>query len=360
LKALFGILVLTVAVGAGKSENSPLLEEFSWFPVLVRIVRMSVILYAVGAFAALAGVAMIGFGIPDNAFGIGNTLITAGVTALVGGLIVASLGVVVAQLQRLAEALISRTPARAARPLDNMFGAAGSRDMTGVQFPARPKADAREPYSLEPRVGAPAPADMRADETSAPPFAPALRNPEESEVTVEDDVSLSPRHPMAGRQMAADLDEPARNMSFGHESAATEPREEPMLDANWRPSPRPAPATPAPVRKSHSTYFDAMWPAESKPAKEPESRPVDAEVEPFVPTFEPPQHEPVAEPAAQAEPEAPAPENEPQPVAILKSGVVDGMGYTLYVDGSIEAELPQGTLRFASINELRAHLEKNA
>jgi hypothetical protein len=46
-------------------------------------------------------------------------------------------------------------------------------------------------------------------------------------------------------------------------------------------------------------------------------------------------------------------------VAILKSGVVDGMGYTLYVDGSIEAELPQGTLHFASIEELRSHLEKN-
>jgi hypothetical protein len=50
----------------------------------------------------------------------------------------------------------------------------------------------------------------------------------------------------------------------------------------------------------------------------------------------------------------------PRTVAILKSGVVDGMGYTLYVDGSIEAELPQGTLRFASINELRSHLEKNS
>ncbi len=49
----------------------------------------------------------------------------------------------------------------------------------------------------------------------------------------------------------------------------------------------------------------------------------------------------------------------PRAVAILKSGVVDGMGYTLYVDGSIEAELPQGTLRFASITELRSHLEKN-
>ena len=51
---------------------------------------------------------------------------------------------------------------------------------------------------------------------------------------------------------------------------------------------------------------------------------------------------------------------QPRAVAILKSGVVDGMGYTLYVDGSIEAELPQGTLRFASINELRSHLEKNS
>ena len=35
------------------------------------------------------------------------------------------------------------------------------------------------------------------------------------------------------------------------------------------------------------------------------------------------------------------------------------MGYTLFVDGSIEAELPTGTVRFASIHELREHLEKN-
>ena len=67
---------------------------------------------------------------------------------------------------------------------------------------------------------------------------------------------------------------------------------------------------------------------------------------------------------ARAEPEsAPAePEILPEdaPVAILKSGVVDGMGYTLYVDGSIEADLPDGTLRFASINELRKHLEENS
>ena len=44
---------------------------------------------------------------------------------------------------------------------------------------------------------------------------------------------------------------------------------------------------------------------------------------------------------------------------ILKSGVIDGMAYTLYVDGSIEAELPQGTVRFASVDALRVHLEKS-
>ena len=44
---------------------------------------------------------------------------------------------------------------------------------------------------------------------------------------------------------------------------------------------------------------------------------------------------------------------------ILKSGVIDGMAYTLYIDGSIEAQLPQGLIRFASIDELRAHLENN-
>jgi hypothetical protein len=62
---------------------------------------------------------------------------------------------------------------------------------------------------------------------------------------------------------------------------------------------------------------------------------------------------PESDPAARAA-EAPA------PVSILKSGVVDGMAYTLYSDGSIEAQLPQGTLRFGSITELRHHIEQSA
>jgi len=48
-----------------------------------------------------------------------------------------------------------------------------------------------------------------------------------------------------------------------------------------------------------------------------------------------------------------------RPVAVLKSGVIDGMAYTLYADGSIEADLPQqGTMRFGSVEALRDHLER--
>ena len=50
-------------------------------------------------------------------------------------------------------------------------------------------------------------------------------------------------------------------------------------------------------------------------------------------------------------------ENQP-PVTVLKSGVVDGMAYSLYSDGSIEAQMPEGLMRFASIDELRAHLDQ--
>jgi hypothetical protein len=46
------------------------------------------------------------------------------------------------------------------------------------------------------------------------------------------------------------------------------------------------------------------------------------------------------------------------PVTVLKSGVVDGMAYSLFSDGSIEAQMPEGLMRFASIDELRAHLDQ--
>ena len=55
-----------------------------------------------------------------------------------------------------------------------------------------------------------------------------------------------------------------------------------------------------------------------------------------------------------------APDEELPPVTVLKSGVVDGMAYSLYSDGSIEAQMPEGMMRFASIDELRAHLDQRS
>jgi hypothetical protein len=54
-----------------------------------------------------------------------------------------------------------------------------------------------------------------------------------------------------------------------------------------------------------------------------------------------------------------ATDDRPQ-VTILKSGVVDGMAYSLYSDGSIEAQMPEGMMQFGSIGELRAHLDQRS
>ncbi len=146
-----------------------------------------------------------------------------------------------------------------------------------------------------------------------PPSEPAIPEP------VEPPGFPPPFEPHAEEAPAPSLPNP--------EAAEEAP---PPLPASMPP---PMPASMPPPMPPPAANFDAMWPEPAKP-------PAAAEPEPEL-----------------AEPE-PAAEPPPRAVAILKSGVVDGMGYTLYVDGSIEAELPQGTLRFASIDDLRAHLEK--
>jgi hypothetical protein len=325
---------------------------------------MSGLLFGFGAAAVVAGVVMIGFGVPINEFSFGNTLIVAGTTATVGGLIIIALGFVVAKLQRVAEALATREPIRSSRPLDMFESAAASRNAPApgqIPFPPKPKPDtgARELHPFEHRMGASPPTAIPANEGPASSFAPTLRNPDEAPLTVDDEISLSPQHPMAAPAPGAgNLGEPTRyTQPFGVNGSGTaEQRHEPTPHAGWRSA--PPPAAPPQTRQPPAAYFDAMWPAEAKPAK----APVDTDAKSFEPKFDALPRETAAAPAKRAEPEAPKPrlENEPRAVAILKSGVVDGMGYTLYVDGSIEAELPQGTLRFASINELRSHLEKDA
>jgi hypothetical protein len=271
--------------------------------------RTSTVLIIVGALALIAGITAVGFGVPVQEFSFGNTLIMAGATVATGGLIVIALGAVTSQLQRLNDALAQ--PAMAAH----------------VHEPFQPMTAAAEPHPFEPRGPSTPPEFPMPAESS-----PMLRNPEET-VQVEEEVSLSPQVPAT---------EP--------EQVQEEPRELPA----WM-RPRPEPSEDKPQR---SSIFDSMWPPEKQMFghgdTEEKTEPV-AREQPEV--AEEPEAAPAVAEDVAAEPAPPA--EKPRAIAILKSGVVDGMSYTLYVDGSIEAELPQGTLRFASIHELRAHLEQN-
>lgn len=343
---------------------------------------MSILLYVAGALFLVIGAALIGFGIPINEFSFGNTLIIAGMVAMVGGLIVLALGVVVRELRHVAEAY-SRAAMRPARPpepesvpLVRAAPAAAAR----VPFPPKPKSpplpeiSPREPvasFAPEPRDELPPSRDdsslpfpiRRPMATPvAPPItapvprpqeevfgAPSLPNPADFpdfEGREEARPTSAERHRPGDAEVkeAAELAEAGEWDDTEKPAAAAEAIEaEPPLFAPARRGP-PPPETSA--DKPERSYFDAMWPAEPELLKAPDVKPP---------------HVDLPEPAVELEAEREEPPaEEPRTVPILKSGVVDGMGYTLYVDGSIEAELPQGTLRFASINELRAHLEKTS
>jgi hypothetical protein len=341
---------------------------------------MSILLFIVGVIAFLGGAVLVGFGIPTSEFSFGNTLITSGATVGIGGLVLIGLGAVVSQLKRIAEGLAGPLPERAAPPAESFnpmpspapapipaavpARAAPAAAPEGGRFPF-PTRRKREPVAMEPeaaepelpRMTEPAAEDRRS-------FAPSLRNPDVPPVAVDDEVSLSPHEPLAAGPR--DLDEAARSESTEENVGVSAMRRGPIRESSWRPG--APPVTPAPSRRS--TNFDTMWPAEGRPTRGPAAAEPDVGAVPEVnpepasepelppePALEMPPHETATEQAPPVE----VSDDEPRrTVEVLKSGVVDGMGYTLYVDGSIEAELPQGTLRFASITELRSHLEKNS
>ena len=362
---------------------------------------MYMLLLLVGVLVSAAGFVTIGFGIPINAFSLGNTLIIAGATSVSGGFVLIGLSMVLRQLGRVAELLRDRPAGvvRAARPAVAETGEtlvpptariapapapspvptrpaapprssdvvrpaepAMSRPMESRAMESRPQ-EPRLP--VEPRFPAaasegPGPLDwMRAKPKS--PYAP-----EPPVVEVADEAPLSPRTPQRPLFSPPPMF-PAGNTEPSFESKAWSPghdgeqglapisRSEQIARANpVADRPRDAEFARDMVKEDtkesakESGLFDVVWPDVRARAVPPMSEPA------------------VREPKADAAPhdtvvEKRADENRSEtPVAVLKSGVIDGMGYTLYADGSIEAELPQGTVKFASVDALRAHLEKSA
>jgi hypothetical protein len=315
---------------------------------------MSILLFVIGAITLVAGALAIGFGIPINEFSFGNTLIMSGATAAVGGLIVIGLGAVVSHLQRVADVMATRTPVRPSRApdvLDTSRAPPASRTLfSRKQKPEQPMEQMPPLPPLGPPVTEPPPAVTFAEEVPAEEEAPILPNPVEPPAEAVREEPRAPPPFFAAKPARAEFSRPAapagRPRFSVNGTGAGEHAPEPV--PAWLTTPRsPEPPPPEPPPEPEEADFEAMWPPR-------ESRAVDQRVgEERQPAAAAPRT-----PAAR-ETAAPAPTSEHRStVAILKSGVVDGMGYTLYVDGSIEAELPQGTLRFASINDLREHLEK--
>lgn len=120
---------------------------------------------------------------------------------------------------------------------------------------------------------------------------------------------------------------------------------EPRVEPTPPPGDPFAPARADPQRRAgaRERSFDSVWAPE--PAK-----PAPAAVRPA------PENPRAPVAPQESEPVAIRPPREPQAVTVLKSGVIEGMAYTLYSDGSIEADLPQGMMRFPSIDALRRHL----
>ena len=240
-----------------------------------------------------------------------------------------------------------------------------------------PEGPARDARPRESKLEAAAPAEQVPEltEPAAPSLQPVAQTEAEPAAAPEtsEAVPLSPHEPPPAPAFDAPDWEP--EPPHGPE-AEVEARHDMAADAVIAPSeplePPPEPPEP-PVERARPTPFDAIWPpapryaeaaavvaapqhdGEVVSAAAPATPAVESEVESEVSRQpEGAAAEPATADAAAGDETADA----PYAVSILKSGVVDGMAYTLYSDGSIEAELASGTIRFESIAALRMHLEK--
>jgi hypothetical protein len=331
---------------------------------------MSVILSLLGIVIAAAGVGAIGFGIPINEFTLGTTLMIVGTTALTGGLILIGLGAVVAELGRLAEVFKARPavrptarPAEAAEPA-GLAATAGAAAVTAsgltagpsqapVPGAARSRVETPMGRAPEPYVGT-APSTVDASASAIERLRSAVTRSERAKaepsiVADAGEVPLSPNggaHHRAAQRAALETGAPEPKVTAEDRagSAAVETLKASRLDFLFRSKPERA----APQGEG----FGAFRPTDARPG-----RSVDPEPQPRL--DEAPSQAEQAPPVEAHQAESAAAEPAPA-TAILKSGVVDGMAYTLYADGSIEAKLPDGTVRFGSIAELRAHIESNS
>jgi hypothetical protein len=276
---------------------------------------MTLALLIAGIVAFLAGLLSIFYGISIKEFSLGSTLILGGTIGVCTGMLLAGLLAVVMELRGIARRLAASAAASEVRVRPVLPGLAPQ----GVAAP--PSSAPVENINMDPSPAAPPWQD-----------AAAARERQRS------DVAPPPPAPEAPT-------EPPRKRNLLFQSTSRRERERAQAKPDGLPLEAP---TSEPHEEGPPASFEDAWPRPDR----------------VRPTEAPPRRPPPRMPSAASEPAAPPPAPAPQPdqaaVTVLKSGIVDGMAYSLYSDGSIEAQMPEGMMRFASIDELRAHLDQRS
>jgi len=288
---------------------------------------MPQILMAVGAILALAGVGSIAAGAPDWVAGLslGATLIQSGTIAFVGGIILIALGLVLHALQDLLHRLegfsagIPVRPAVPALPREERPGAPPARPVQGGDAPPRPReATMMQPAEDVARVRRERAPEQAGDEPRPRPVTYA---------------GEEPARPRREAQPGGERPRP-RTLEQASEELARIRSELPQAGRNGAPRTRREGPPPLPQPLPSDDRRRAKPPAEESGGD-------------YVPRFRP------VDPAPPSAPSRGAPAD-----TVVRSGVIGGMAYTLYADGSIEAELSMGTVRFNSISELQEHVNR--
>jgi hypothetical protein len=296
---------------------------------------MMVVVLVAGVGLLLAGLLAILFGLPVKEFSFGNTLILVGAISICTGMVMIGLWTVVRELRNIAQRLGGvATESRIAAALQPAAGGAG------LGNPAQE--DGGFLFSRD----QPAPASADAPAAAPPPWYEEAASRDRG----RGEVPPPAPEPAEGAPAAKQR----RNLLFSSTSRKERERAQARTTELPPPDLRPGPpAVPPPFEPSEAApaTFDDAWP-KSERARGADAPPRRTSRTPSTPTEPSP-----GAPAADRYPPAARSEEQP-PVTVLKSGVVDGMAYSLYSDGSIEAQMPEGMMRFASIDELRAHLDQ--
>jgi len=287
-----------------------------------------------GIALAVLGLLIAFAGMPDRAagLGLGSDLIQTGASIFAGGLVVAALGQVLKALRDVAD-----------RVEEAGFGLSGPRQSLNDE-----RSD-RAPMPL-PRASA---AAASQDDFAETPAAPPVREPRSSRAPQPEPRAArqpEPRPQPRGQtrpapQQDQNFSEPQQDEDFADDFPQEQqaPRPEPRwMRTQAETANRQQAAGTIPLQSSRNSRATPAAPA-AHPRRE-------AAAAPQPKAFESEQRR--RAPAPQPEE---ADHGEP---TVVRSGIIAGMAYTLYSDRSIEAELPAGTVRFGSIEELQEHVRR--